>query len=61
MIKSSQCGIQLQGKKNFTLQLKAICPTSGVSGGLKAIVPFISDLIPVWNADISFPKIWVSA
>lgn len=56
-----QCEIELRKTESVLLEIKTTCPATGVSEGLKAIVPHISGLHfnSVWTTDVGLPTIWV--
>jgi len=56
-----QCVIELRETESVLVEIKTTCPATGVSEGLKAIVPHISDLhfSNVWRTDVGLPTIWV--
>ena len=61
LLNREECEIQLEGMKPVTLQLKATCPETGATEGLKVIVPHISYRHSrwFWNNQPDFPIIWV--
>lgn len=55
-----QCEIALKGKTSVTLKIKATCPTTEVTEGLKAITPHISVIhSKTWHPKVYFPTIKV--
>ena len=64
LVNEAKCEIELQGTKPITLQLKATCPTTGVTEGVKAIIPHVSNYHSryFWNPqEADLPAIWVCA
>lgn len=61
LVNKDKCEIPLQGTKPITLQLKATCPATGATEGLKAIIPHISNYhsLNYWDPRADLPTIWV--
>lgn len=61
LVNRDKCEIQLEGIKPITLQLKATCPETGATEGLKVIIPdiFYRHSRCFWNNQPDFPTIWV--
>lgn len=61
LVNRDDCEIQLEGIKPITLQIKATCPETGTTEGLKALLPHISNKHSrwFWNNEPDFPTVWV--
>jgi len=61
LVNRDDCEIQLEGIKPITLQIKATCPDTGATEGLKALLPQISNKHShwFWNNHPEFPTVWV--
>lgn len=61
LVNRDKCEIPLKGIKPITLQIKATCPVTGVTEGLKVIIPHISNKHSqwFWNNQPDLPIIWV--
>ena len=61
LVNRDKCEIRLERIKPITLQIKATCPETGATEGLKAILPHISNKHSrwFWNNQPDFPTMWV--
>ena len=59
LVDNNQCGVQLEGTKNVSIEIKATCPDGQVTEGLKAIVPQMKVHSKFWHPQTGLPTIWV--
>lgn len=59
LVDNRQCGVQLEGTKNVSIEIKATCPDGKVTEGLRAIVPQMEIHSKLWNPKTGLPSIWV--